>query len=133
MRWTYHYNVEFSMILEIICNGLYFSRWQYRRTRAPHLGLAKFCIFGGGKFCSLPTYFPTPHDRMALQPPRTEQKWTKIWHWVFTEAHLIYYNKTNIFTFITSRLIQADLWYKNKSLFYGLFYISYNLYNYKLK
>ena len=38
------------MILEIICNGLYFSRWQYRRTRAPHLGLAKFCIFGGGKF-----------------------------------------------------------------------------------
>ena len=61
MWWKYHYNVEFSMILEIICNGLYFSRWQYRRTRAPHLGLANdFVYLGEEGFAPFSRIFPHP-------------------------------------------------------------------------
>lgn len=49
------------MILEIICNGLYFSRWQYRRTRAPHLGLANdFVYLGEEGFAPFPRIFPHP-------------------------------------------------------------------------
>ena len=122
------------MILEIICNGLYFSRWQYRRTRAPHLGLANdFVYLGEEGFAPFPRIFPHPTTGGHFSLRGRDKSGQKYNTEVFNEAHLIYYNKTNIFTFITSRLIQADLWNKNKSLFYGLFYISYNLYNYKLK
>ena len=55
----------------------YTFRWQYRKTRAPHLGLAKIIYLG--EEVLLPSHvFSHTRRQVGTSASRTGQKWTQI-------------------------------------------------------